>query len=230
MFYDIPEIARILKNKLKDVGLTVNHRKVLHIVAHSMGGLVSRWFIEREGGNQVVQHLVMLGTPNAGSPWSTVQDLATVALGIGLNSFSTVAWPVKVLGSLVSGIEVVDVALDQMKPNSSFLRDLAASPDPRIPYSVIAGNTSIKRAAMEEEGGKASRLNRLIQKLRTQIVEFPFLGQSNDIAVKVDSIKNIPEGRNITPNIQEVACDHLTYFVENSKALTYLSEYLTQNE
>lgn len=227
---DIPEIARILKKKLEDVGLTVNHSKVLHIVAHSMGGLVSRWFIEREEGNRVVQHLVMLGTPNAGSPWPTVQDLATVALGIGLNSLSTVAWPVKVLGSLVSGLEAVDVTLDQMRPSSPFLKTLAASPDPGIPYSVIAGNTSIMRAAMEEEGNQTSRLKRLIQKLGTQIVEFPFLGQPNDIAVKVDSIENIPEGRNITPNIQEVACDHLTYFVEGSQALTYLSDYLTQNQ
>lgn len=227
---DISEIARQLKEQLAEVNLTANHGKVLHIIAHSMGGLVSRWFIEREGGNEIVQHLVMLGTPNAGSPWSTVQDLATLALGIGLNSLSTVAWPVKVLGSLVSGIEAVDVTLDQMNHNSSFLRDLAASPDPGIPYSVIAGNTSIMRAAMEEEEGKASRLKRLIERLRTQVVEFPFLGQPNDIAVNVDSIKNIPEGRSIPSNIQEVACDHLTYFVENSEALNHLSEYLTQQK
>ncbi|MFM5959079.1 MAG: caspase, partial [Dolichospermum sp.] len=123
---------------------------------------------------------------------------------------STVAWPVKVLGGLVSGLEAVDVTLDQMKPSSPFLRTLAASPDPGIPYSVIAGNTSIKRTTMEEEGGEASRLARLIQKLGTQVVEFPFFGQPNDIAVKVDSIKNIPEGRRIPTNIQEVACDHLT--------------------
>ncbi|MFM6009143.1 MAG: esterase/lipase family protein [Dolichospermum sp.] len=225
---DIPEIARILKKKLEDVDLKANHRKVLHIVAHSMGGLVSRWFIEREGGNQVVQHLVMLGTPNAGSPWPTVQDIATVALGIGLNSLSTVAWPVKVLGGLVSGLEAVDVTLDQMKPSSPFLRTLAASPDPGIPYSVIAGNTSIMRAALVAEGKKESTFQRLIQRLGTQVVEFPFFGQPNDIAVKVDSIKNIPEGRRIPTNIQEVACDHLTYFVESSEALEYLSEYLIQ--
>ena len=136
----------------------------------------------------------------------------------------------KVLGSLVSAIEAVDVTLDQMKPNSPFLKNLAASPDPGIPYSVIAGNTSIKRAAMEKEGNQASRLNRLIQRLRTQVVEFPFLGEDNDIAVTVDSIQSIPETRNIPPNIQEVACDHLTYFVENSEALNHLSEYLTQNQ
>ena len=42
-------------------------------IAFHIGGLVARWFIEREGGNRVVQHLVMLGTPNAGSPWPTAE-------------------------------------------------------------------------------------------------------------------------------------------------------------
>ena len=59
------------------------HGKTLDIAAHSMGGLVSRWFIEREGGNQIVRRLVMLGTPNGGSPWPQVVDWATVALASG---------------------------------------------------------------------------------------------------------------------------------------------------
>ncbi|MFM6250458.1 MAG: hypothetical protein ACKPEQ_15140, partial [Dolichospermum sp.] len=66
------------------------------------------------------------------------------------------------------------------------------------------------RAALVAEGKKESTFQRLIQRLGTQVVEFPFFGQPNDIAVKVDSIKNIPEGRRIPTNIQEVACDHLT--------------------
>jgi triacylglycerol esterase/lipase EstA (alpha/beta hydrolase family) len=60
----IEENARLLGKQLSEVGLGGNHGKELHIVAHSMGGLVSRWFIEKEGGERVVQHLVMLGTPN----------------------------------------------------------------------------------------------------------------------------------------------------------------------
>ena len=39
-----------------------------------MGGLVSRWFIEREGGNALVDHLVMCGTPNNGSPFGKIDD------------------------------------------------------------------------------------------------------------------------------------------------------------
>ncbi|MBW4634728.1 MAG: caspase family protein [Iphinoe sp. HA4291-MV1] len=208
----IEENARNLKKRLAAVGLGANHNKLLHIVAHSMGGLVSRWFIEREAGNQVVQHLIMLGTPNGGFPWSTAQDWVTLALGIGLNSLSTVAWPVKVLGSLISAIETVDISLDQMKPNSDFLKTLAQSDDPGISYSIVAGNTSIIPAAVQPQGEKSSLLERLMQSLFGKVVALPFFGQPNDIAVTVHSIKNVTEGRSLPPQIQEVACDHLTYF------------------
>jgi len=40
----------------------------------AMGGLVARWFIEQEGGNRVVDHLVMCGTPNVGSPFGKIDS------------------------------------------------------------------------------------------------------------------------------------------------------------
>ena len=79
----IEENGRLLKKRLEAVGLGPGHGKTLDIAAHSTGGLVSRWFIEQEGGNQVVRRLVMLGTPNGGSPWPQVFDWATVASGWG---------------------------------------------------------------------------------------------------------------------------------------------------
>ena len=59
----IEENAQLLKNRLAAVGLAAGHGKTVRIVAHSMGGLISRWFIEQLGGNEVVQSLVALGTP-----------------------------------------------------------------------------------------------------------------------------------------------------------------------
>ena len=47
----IEDNGRMLKARLEEVGLGAGHGKTLDIAAHSMGGLVSRWFIEREGGN-----------------------------------------------------------------------------------------------------------------------------------------------------------------------------------
>ncbi|MEQ8463974.1 caspase family protein [Coleofasciculus sp. E1-EBD-02] len=209
----IEKNAQLLKERLEAVGLGANHGKALHIVAHSMGGLVSRWFIEQEGGNKVVQHLIMLGTPNAGSPWATVKEWATMVMAVGMNSLSQTPLPVKALGSLSEAMmNTVEVALDQMQPNSQFLQALAASNDPGIPYSIIAGNTSISPAALQEEGEKATQLKRLMKKLFNKAVALPFLGEPNDIAVTVQSIKSLPDGWSIFPFIQEVACDHLTYF------------------
>lgn len=208
--------ARSLKQRLAEVGLDRNHGKVLHIVAHSMGGLVARWFIEREGGNAIASHLIMLGTPNGGSPWPTVQAWGTAVLALVLNSLTTVAWPVKVLGSLVAAIETIDTTLDQMQPDSEFLKSLAASPDPGIPYTILAGNTSMIPAAVT-----------LMQKLMSDAVALPFFGQPNDIAATVYSIKQVPEGRSPQPQVHEVACDHLVYFT-NQEGLNALSIAISQ--
>jgi len=224
----IEENARLLKKQLEAVGLGANHGKVLHIVAHSMGGLVSRWFIEQEGGNKVVQHLIMLGTPNAGFPWATVKEWATMVMAVGMNSLSQTPLPVKALGSLSEAMmNTVEVALDQMQPNSKFIQALATSNEPGIPYSIIAGNTSIIPAALQEDGEKATLLKRLMKKLFDKAVALPFLGEPNDIAVTVHSIKSLPDGWSISPFIQEVACDHLTYF-NHPEGLKALLTALTQ--
>ncbi|MBD2212161.1 caspase family protein [Nostoc linckia FACHB-104] len=208
--------ARSLKDKLAEVGLDGNHGKVLHIVAHSIGGLVARWFIEREGGNAIASHLIMLGTPNGGSPWPTVQAWGTAALALVLNSLTAVAWPVKVIGSLVAAIETIDTTLDQMQPGSELLKSLAASPDPGVPYTILAGNTSIIPKAVN-----------LMQKLMSDAVALPFFGQDNDIFATVYSIKQIPEGRSPQPQIYEVGCDHLVYFT-NQEGLNALSLAVSQ--
>jgi len=57
------------------------------IVAHSMGGLISRWYIDQvmknyaEDARPRVSHLVMLGTPNMGSPCADVMDIAFGMIG-----------------------------------------------------------------------------------------------------------------------------------------------------
>lgn len=57
------------------------------IVAHSIGGLISRWYIDQlmnnysEDPRPRVSHLVMLGTPNMGSPCADVMDIAFGMIG-----------------------------------------------------------------------------------------------------------------------------------------------------
>jgi pimeloyl-ACP methyl ester carboxylesterase len=86
--------ARQLSKQLKEVGPHAQDDKRLTLLVHSMGGLVSRWFIEQEGGNRVVDHLVMCGTPNVGSPFGKIdsaRNLTSVFTTWAMNSFPAFA-------------------------------------------------------------------------------------------------------------------------------------------
>lgn len=232
----IEENAKKLGERLQDVGLGANHGKQLEIVAHSMGGLISRWFIEHERGNQVVQHLVMLGTPNNGSPWPTVQEWAFTMLGVGLNQnlFCEIVWPANIIPRLLDYIDRnATVTLKAMKPNSPFLQKLNSEPDrdPGMAYTIIVGDRSLRpdalRADSEDNSSPYQRLlKKLFGKLVDTVVNRVFFEEPNDIAVRLTSIKAINLKRSPQPRIlPEVACDHLTYF-NNPEGLKALSEAL----
>jgi hypothetical protein len=70
------ENARELGKQIKFTQESMNAWHV-DIVAHSMGGLISRFYIhhlmkDSFDGKPVVTHLAMLGTPNMGSPWADI--------------------------------------------------------------------------------------------------------------------------------------------------------------
>jgi pimeloyl-ACP methyl ester carboxylesterase len=212
----IEETARLLKQRLEAVGLGANHSKNLQIIGHSMGGLVSRWFIEREGGNKIVNHLIMPGTPNAGSPLATVEDWAISLLTLSLNGLSTVAPPAFFLVNLLVAIENIDVTLDQMVPKSNFLKTLAAGADPGIPYSIIAGDNSIASENKDNE-----KLQQILLKLKIKSRNAIFFNQPNDDSVSVSSITSVNSSRNPQPKIYRTGSNHMSYFsdAEGLKAI-----------
>jgi pimeloyl-ACP methyl ester carboxylesterase len=44
----------------------------VHVVGHSLGGLIARYLVQRQGGDRRVAGLVTLGTPHEGSVWANV--------------------------------------------------------------------------------------------------------------------------------------------------------------
>ena len=98
---DIPDLAAKLKDKIQSMKEKYGVEEV-DIVAHSMGGLVSRWYIQKLGGRDV-NKLIMIGTPNHGSEWGAL----------------------RIVGDYLGGdIKVGGPAASQMLPHSSFLRNL----------------------------------------------------------------------------------------------------------
>lgn len=205
----IQEIARQLKERLTAVGLGPGHGKFLRLVVHSMGGVIARWLIEKEGGHALVNHLVIVGSPSAGVPWASLQQMATVALTLALNGLAPLAWPAGVLAGFLAAFEKVDVTLDQLQPDSEVFRALAASPDPGVPYTLIAGDTTdIPKTMADAE----SRLERLMKALGYNLSGLGFGGKPNDIAVGVESVFAIPAGRSPAPVKITIPCDHVSFF------------------
>lgn len=64
--HDIPELAEQLADHVQEVLERTGGTKV-HLVGHSLGGLVARYYIQRLGGHAHVHTCVTLGTPHRGT-------------------------------------------------------------------------------------------------------------------------------------------------------------------
>jgi pimeloyl-ACP methyl ester carboxylesterase len=213
----IEENARYLKQRLAEVGLAAGHGRQLTLIAHSMGGLVSRWFIEKEGGNQVVTQLIQVGTPNMGSPWSDVYQLSTVFLTKVVNGAAFLQPYLFSLNLLGKFAGKAFVTLQQMDPDDSeFLPKLNDGTDPQIPYTIVAGNTKLipERALKAQNKLLEVILSRFNKQKSFAALTNLLFKEENDIAVAVTSIYGIPGSENWQhpPRQYPVACDHLSYF------------------
>ncbi len=72
--HGIPEIAGMLRDEVKRVLAATGAQRCM-IVAHSLGGLAARYYIQELGGEETVDTLITLGTPHAGT--------YTAQMGIG---------------------------------------------------------------------------------------------------------------------------------------------------
>lgn len=63
---DVRSVARRLAALVESVCADTGYERI-HVIGHSMGGLVARYYIQRMGGDQRIHTLVTLGTPHAGT-------------------------------------------------------------------------------------------------------------------------------------------------------------------
>jgi len=207
----IEKIAANFKKALEDAGITENSGKKITILSHSMGGLVSRYFIEVLNGKKLVKHLIMAGTPNEGSRIGKVpntRDKFLTLLGFALNFIGEIPFAGKIV-KVLDGSKKVTVTLEQMdwEDDSNFLKNLAKSEDPGIPYTIIAGDMG----KFMKESPKAKGLMNKMIKLGGRA----FFGrQRNDLAVSVASIKSVSSKRKPQPVKLDAVCHHMNYFTD----------------
>ena len=199
----IEDNARVLKEKLLKLGFGEGDDKKLTIVAHSMGGLVSRYMIEHLGGDKLVDKLVMAGTPNGGSKFGDIPaylNWLTALLGMGTKIFPNVLTGIASMFLKLTK-ETLLISLEEMKPTSSFILNLAQGTPTQVPYIVLGGSLDkyLKNDAQAKD---------FMDKAAVQAGGWVYKNEPNDIAVSVQGIFSVQALEK-----RELACHHLNYFV-----------------
>lgn len=213
----IEETAADLQRKLEEVGLKKGCGKHFTIIAHSMGGLVSRYFVEALKGKEFVNHLIMFGTASNGSEIADLRTTIAHWLTLGLNGATFLQpylLPISWLGKL---IDKASVTLKEHSPTSPFIQNLNKLPDAQVPYHIVIGNTALLHEKQPEIAGLIQKIRHVLQKRdKAEIVDM-FLGKSNDIVVTIESTSRPGLQSNFT--VLEVASTHFTYFEPLSDGL-----------
>jgi pimeloyl-ACP methyl ester carboxylesterase len=125
------------------------------IVAHSMGGLVARHYVEGPDYGGDVSDLVLIAPPNRGSAVAKLQGLLQLIEGVqAING--------RQRGALAQLSDGLGAAADDMAPGGAFLKALNARPRRQgVRYHILAGDsgflTAEARARVEAQYRLASR-------------------------------------------------------------------------
>lgn len=210
----VAKAAEDLEKNLNEAGFG-NASPILTVIAHSTGGLVARWLIEKGNGHNFVKHLILIGTPNAGTEISKITVSLFGLLTHALNVTGPIKYAITGLSFLLKKVQLDPTRiLKDMEPGSQLLQDLAASSPPgNVRYSVIGGDMGL----LKSYSGDDYFLKKIANALTTNFI-YPglthlFNGKPNDMAVSVSSMQAIA-GFDASANMRMVASDHLAYFKE----------------
>ncbi|MDX2301455.1 MAG: caspase family protein [Microscillaceae bacterium] len=225
----IDQIAAKFKEKLTTVGFNAQDSKELTIVAHSMGGLVSRYLIEKLQGDEFVDTLILAGTPNKGSAFGSIPHFIKLFtwnnIVLSLNAGEFLPSVAGLLAALRQSKTSIFTTLAQMNPQDDFIGSLNqpfSGSSPKTQYIVIAGNTT----NYQSEG---SFFPRLLDKLFVMLGKIYreegniFKTKPNDVAVATESILDLPPFDQVQKH--EVACHHNLYF-KHKDSLSIFKELL----
>lgn len=122
-----------------------NNSMPVTLIAHSTGGLVARWLVEKLDGEQFIKHLILVGTPNSGTEISKITSSVFGLLTHALNVTGPIKYVITGLAFLLKKVQLdPGRILEDIKPRSKLLQELSDSSQPAsVRYSVIAGDTAL---------------------------------------------------------------------------------------
>lgn len=214
----IPEIAKKLAIQLNTIGLPDQSMPKLTVVAHSMGGLVTRQFICENGGADMVSKFIMAGTPNGGSEWGKASGQIVQSLQLllthALNVTGPVKWAITGLSFLIKNFYNPGNTLKDMTIASQFLSDLSNKTFPaNLPFYIVGSDTELVDDSYTTDDPFFKKLPQILKTgaLYPALTKVLFKGHPNDMAVTLESMKKIKEFNN---NMAIFPGDHISYFSE----------------
>ena len=202
--------ARHLKKTLQEAGFKDGGDQRLTILAHSMGGLVCRWMIEREGGEGLVDHLIMSGVPNRGSVFGEVEHARRALLAMMaymLNAAKPLLPYLLPLAGVIKGSKAITKTLEQMKHDSDFLGELNSSTPSSVRYTLIAGDLDLY-----QESAKEGYFSKMWEKILLFAGDLVHFSRPNDMAVSVKSILTVPANEIPDSEKYRIAAHHMVYY------------------
>lgn len=206
----LAETAAMLKEALAAAGISKKKNRKVTVLAHGMGGLVARHLIEQGGGDAFVEHLVMCGTPNAGTPFGKIdraRKLMILVTTVAMSTFPAAA----AVGGAILGVlnrsKQFTPTLEEMSENSAFIKALARNDDPGVRYTALAGDIAACEASSD------GLFRKLLDKAgKSFVFEAVFRNAAHDLLASVESVHAIDTQRKPAPVCETVACHHLNYF------------------
>jgi pimeloyl-ACP methyl ester carboxylesterase len=174
------------------------------IVAHSMGGLVARAYLKNGGSsNTEVRKLIMIGTPNNGSELITlVKDLnntLTTTLEALCRLGGDTGAKISNFIDFMQTVDGPDYSVNQMEPNSAFLKSLGSN--------AFCPNQTYLISGANDTWGDCSFLGFPIGKTIESLVE-PYLKGTDDGVVRSVSV-DVGDIKSKSYNATHSFCDKL---------------------
>jgi pimeloyl-ACP methyl ester carboxylesterase len=136
--YDWRQDVRLAAQRLAEAIDRWNVRPPVTILAHSLGTLVTRYYVERLGGKKVVERIVLMGGPHYGTP----KGLAAILVGPGMLPFGVGAERMRaVLSTFPSAYQILPTypcIIDQEETTIDALEDRSWLPEEQRPYLAAA--------------------------------------------------------------------------------------------
>lgn len=202
--------ALALKEELLALNVGKDGRKIT-ILSHSIGGLVARWLVEKEGGHAFVSHCILAGTPNNGTAYGKIdayRQWAQAGLELAINFIPSIVPFSGVLLKFLKTASNLTGSIAQLDPSSRFVNALNSSNDPGVQYTIIAGNA----AGIDSN---APGFAQYVQKTQLKLGKWMNSDDTNDLFAPTRSIlcPELWEGRSAPVELHPLLpCHHFGYF------------------